>query len=121
MQMQSSSIVATTADRRCGPRVSINLPIKVLEPLLLDGKLIDLSLCGCGILMSEPLSPNSLLTVHLSLPSEDGFTQIALKCSVARCNKIRNQYLTGLSFDELKPHQSYEINAFFHYHRRFSA
>lgn len=118
---QSNSASKPNSDRRCGPRLGITLPVKFSKPFPLNGKLIDISFCGCGVLIDHPFQPRDELLVHLNLPSEDGYVPIELNCEVARCTPIRGQYLTGLSFRGIKPHQAHEINAFFHYHQRFSA
>ena len=117
----SDSSTKSAYERRCGERVSINLPVEFIKPCSLNGKLIDLSLCGCGVLMNEPLQPKDEFLVHINLPSEDGYIKIDLSCVVARCDKVRGQYLTGLAFNQMKPYQAYEINAFFNYHQRFES
>lgn len=119
--MSAADSTQAASDRRCGERVSINLPVKFSKPFPLDGKLIDISICGCGVLINEPLTTEDEFLVHLNLPGEDGYIKVELNCMVARCLKVRGQYLTGLEFKNIKPYQAYEINAFFNYHQRFSA
>lgn len=128
----------TTSEKRCSERVLISKPIKIkltTEPSTqqtpsnteLDtrdwekAKLLDLSDCGMGILVNQPLDDSQTLLVSLSLPTYDNESQLYLLTKIVRKLKVRNQFLVGVEFLNQTPHERIVLQDFFHYHKRFYA
>ncbi|MBO1923160.1 PilZ domain-containing protein [Thiomicrorhabdus sp. 6S3-12] len=109
-------------ERRCSPRIAINLPVSLAcNEQLLKCKLIDISMCGIGLISNTELPVCTPALIHLKLPNEDGFIDMKLQAKITRCTKIRDQHLIGLQFVDLSGFHEYELSAFFSYHSRFSA
>ncbi|QKI89942.1 PilZ domain-containing protein [Thiomicrorhabdus xiamenensis] len=110
------------SERRCSPRIAINLPVSLeCNEHVLECKLIDISMCGIGLISNATLPVCTPAIIRLKLPNEDGFINMKLQAKITRCTKIREQYLIGLQFVDLSSFHEYELSAFFSYHSRFSA
>lgn len=111
-----------STERRCSQRIAINLPVSLTcNGQDYECKLIDISMCGTGLISNTAFPVCTPAIIHLKLPNEDGFIDMKLQAKIRRCTKIREQHLIGLQFVELSDFHEYELSAFFSYHSRFSA
>lgn len=108
-------------DNRKAPRISINRSavIKIADEER-KTKLLDISLCGSGILCNEPIPVGPEVTLIFSLPNHDSDAKLAISGHVVRSAAVQNQHLVGIEFDPLDLHQDLVIKGFFTYHDRLN-
>lgn len=109
-------------ERRCAERIAISLPVTLkVDHSLLSSKMLDISLCGMSLICSDKIAENKPLNISLTLPSYDQNNQLNLSANVTRCLNIKNQFLIGLAFNHLTPHENLTIKEFCTFHQRLSS
>lgn len=108
-----------TNERRCAERTAISLP----GTLHFDNhdyqiKILDISLCGLSLVTKQAFPQNHSVNVSLFLPSYEQSNLINLKAMVIRCSAIHHDFLHGLAFESLNPHQQLVIQEFTSFHSR---
>ncbi len=110
------------AEQRCSERVSINRSAILNTPRSdspIRAKLLNISICGAGILCNEDLSIGEIITLHFSLPNYDNESELSIQSKIACFSKVQNQYLIGIEFSKLNTHEELVIKSFTSYHARF--
>lgn len=106
-------------ERRCADRIAISLPATLhLENRDFNSKILDISLCGLSLVSDQPLANQQNIKLTLSLPSYEQNNTLDLAAKVVRSSNIQHQYLVGLAFETLSPHQVLVIQEFSSFHNR---
>jgi len=109
-------------DSRCAQRVTTNrtATLKTSEADdLVQAKLLNISMCGAGILCNHNLCLGEIITLNFSLPNYDNDNGLSITSKIACFSKVQNQYLIGVEFSELDTHEELVIQSFTSYHKRF--
>ncbi|WEJ63087.1 PilZ domain-containing protein [Thiomicrorhabdus lithotrophica] len=109
-------------DSRCSERISINRTVEInngSHPISI--KMVNISNCGFGALASQVFQNGEILKVEFSLPGYEQNSKISLNAQVIHSTKVNNNFLIGLSFQDLTPHQKLVIKEFSNFHKRFDA
>lgn len=110
----------TQLDNRRAPRISINRSAKlVVKDQERPAKLLDISLCGSGLLCNEEVDIDQEVTLLFSLPGYDSESTLAIPARVARTASVQRQFLIGVEFHKLDLHEDLVIKGFISYHERF--
>ena len=110
----------TQLENRRAPRISINRSAKlVVKDQEIPAKLLDISLCGSGLLCNEEIDVDQEVTLLFSLPNYDSDSPLAITAKVARTASVQRQFLIGVNFNELDLHEDLVIKGFISYHERF--
>lgn len=112
--------MATTAELRNAERISTERPIDIQrQNNQVSGKMLDLSVRGLGFVTDHEIKQDDTLCIGFQLPN---YTQPLSLCGIAKhANKVRNQYLIGIEFDDVNDHQRMQINEFIANHHRLRA
>lgn len=100
-------------------RINTHRPAELIvgdQPLM--ATLTNLSSDGVGFLTNSKLEIKQQLRIKFCLPNYDQRSELTLYGEVTHCSTIGNQYLIGLQFAELTPHQNLVITGFINFHRR---
>jgi len=94
-------------------RIEVDLPceIQTARGAPFSGRLVDLSLGGCGIRSPILLQQGQDITLDLSLP--DGRLE-ALKVQIRSVRQSFGAFFLGCSFGTEQPHHLAEVSFFFH-------
>lgn len=109
-------------DPRCAQRISINRSATLKAPdteAPVQAKLLNISMCGAGILCNHNLHIGEVITLNFSLPNYDNENDLTITSKIACFSKVQNQYLIGVEFSELNTHEELVIQSFTSYHERF--
>ncbi len=109
-------------DPRCAERVSINRSATLKAPDTdkpVQAKLLNISMCGAGILCNHNLKIGDVITLNFSLPNYDNESDLAITSKIACFSKVQRQYLIGVEFSVLDMHEELVIKSFTNYHERF--
>lgn len=107
-------------DSRCSERISVNRTIEMINgsnPISM--KMVNISNCGFGALGSEAFQNGAILKVEFSLPGYEQDSKISLNAQVIHSTRVNNNFLIGLSFQDLTPHEQLVIKEFSNFHKRF--
>ncbi|MEA1989374.1 MAG: PilZ domain-containing protein [Pseudomonadota bacterium] len=109
-------------DSRCSARISVNRTVEInndSQPVSM--KMVNISNCGFGILGSKAFQNGKILKVHFSLPGYEQNSKIKLNAQVIHSTRVNNNFLIGLTFQDLTPHEQLVIKEFANFHKRFDA
>ena len=109
-------------DNRCSERISVNRTVEInngSHPISM--KMVNISNCGLGVLGSKVFQNGEILKLEFSLPGYEQNSKISLKAQVVHSTKVNKNFLIGLSFQELTPHEQLVIKEFSNFHKRFDA
>ncbi len=109
-------------DARCAQRITINRSATIhaeqfKQPV--PAKLLNISMCGAGILCNHNLSIGEKIILTFSLPSYESDHELSIASTVACFSKVQKQYLIGVAFEPLNMHEELVIKSFTSYHKRF--
>ncbi|MCF6345879.1 MAG: PilZ domain-containing protein [Thiomicrorhabdus sp.] len=109
-------------DPRCSKRITTNRsatlqPSGTEEPV--QAKLLNISMCGAGILCNHNLAIGDIVTLNFSLPNYDSENGLSISSKIACFSKVQKQYLIGVEFSQLDTHEELVIQSFTSYHERF--
>ncbi|GKT11908.1 MAG: hypothetical protein ISEC1_P0881 [Thiomicrorhabdus sp.] len=109
-----------TQENRKFQRISVNRSAKLkIADQECHAKLLDISLCGSGLLCNESIPVDQLVTLLFSLPNHDSDNPLAIPAKVSRIASVQNQFLVGIEFATLDLHEDLVIKGFISYHERF--
>ncbi len=116
--------ITSNRDQRCGERILVNRAVEINsirnpEMKASRAKLLDLSFCGIGVISNQAYQPDEALILTFSLPGYEGDQTLSIQAKVIHTQPVQDQFLTGLVFPDLNPHQSLVIKAFVNFHQRF--
>lgn len=109
-------------DNRCSERISVNRTLEInndSQPISM--KMVNISNCGFGALGSQAFQNGEILKVQFSLPGYEQNSTISLNAKVVHSTHVNNNFLIGLSFQNLTPHEQLVIKEFSNFHKRFDA
>lgn len=107
------------SEKRHFDRVATQRPIFIQKDhQSVQGKMLDLSENGIGILSPEPVERGEKVSVKFSLPSLNR-AYIQLEGIIIHITSVREQYLIGFQFTNLPIHTQSLIAEFIRQHHRF--
>jgi len=83
--------------------------------------MLNISLCGMGILSEHALNETEKVSLELTLPGYSQTQNLKLNAEVVHCTLVHDTYFIGLVFTGLDMHQQLVIKEFSHFHQRFEA
>jgi len=105
-------------DQRKAERIATERPVNITHSETnIQGKMIDLSVMGCGILSQSEIKVGAPISLNFRLPSS-GETDIQLDSVATHAQKVKQQYLIGVTFTDLSHHHSRAISDYISYHHR---
>lgn len=81
------------------------------------GKMIDISQSGSGIIANAEVSEGDDVCLKFTLPSSSSRVPLEVNGKVVHSNKVRQQYLIGVIFDEVDPAHDFAIRNFINQHQ----
>jgi len=105
-------------EQRKAERIATDRPVQMTSPALdVKGKMIDLSIKGCGVLSQNEIKTGDNITLNFHLPSA-GTTDIKIDGVASHTQAVRKEYLIGVEFVDLPDHLDNVISEYIHYHHR---
>ncbi|MBD3611810.1 MAG: PilZ domain-containing protein [Hydrogenovibrio crunogenus] len=105
-------------EQRKFDRIATERPISIQRnQTSIQGKMLDLSENGIGILSPEPVTTGEKVSVDFNLPLLNR-ASIQLEGIIIHVTSVRQQYLIGLQFTNLPTHMQAMIAEFIRYHHR---
>lgn len=106
------------SEQRKFDRITTERPISIqTDHGTIQGKMLDLSENGIGILSPKPVGEGEEVSVQFNLPTLD-FSAFQLEGIIIHSTSVRKQYLIGLEFSSLPVHIQSLIAEFIRYHHR---
>lgn len=104
---------------RRSERIATERPVKLTHSEHTDqGKMIDLSLIGAGVITDSKITENEYIQLEFQLPNA-GEHNISICSRAIHAYKVRsNQYLVGLSFEDNSERYLRQIQDYIHFHHR---
>ncbi len=101
-------------DRRRHPRVSVNRRalVRATEGAAVSAQLVDISVCGLGLLYPRHVAPGAALAVQFQLGVRGRFVDLALKGVVRHTHIKGNALMVGIELVELSAEAYQTISAF---------
>lgn len=65
------------------------------------GKMIDISQQGSGLIADTPIDEGECICLKFTLPTSSNRTPFEVEAIVIHSNKIRHQYLVGVTFSKM--------------------
>jgi len=107
-------------DKRCSARASLNRQAQICLPSeKLSIQILDISVCGLGAISPATFDIESEFIIKLSLPGYEQSNTLNIFGRIIRCLPVNNQYLIGIEFQDLTPHNTLVIKEFLSFHKRF--
>ena len=107
------------SEKRHFDRITTERPISIQTGHgIFQGKMLDLSENGTGIITPDAIEKGENISVKFSLPALDR-SSIELEGITIHAIQVRNQYLIGVKFTNLPIYMQSLIAEFIRYHRRF--
>lgn len=106
-------------DRRQYERVATERPVTLISQGLpeMDGKMIDLSVKGAGIVLHDNCLTSKDLQLSFMLPAQTA-KPITVSAHIAHSTPVRGDCLLGLEFTDISDAQMAAINEFIRFHHR---
>ncbi|MBN2865620.1 MAG: PilZ domain-containing protein [Thiotrichales bacterium] len=98
-------------------RVSTSQPTIILHHQQEDtGKMIDISQQGSGVIADNAVLEGEDICLKFSLPTHASRVPFEINGKVVHSNKVRQQYLIGILFEDLNPTHESAIREFITHH-----
>lgn len=107
-----------TNDRRHFERVSTERPVTLrTQEQPIQGKMIDLSLRGAGVLIHDVCVVTDLIELSFVLPTNSN-KALSLSATITHSSPVRGECLLGLEFINIPQAQEAAIKEFIRFHHR---
>ncbi|WP_084657257.1 PilZ domain-containing protein [Hydrogenovibrio kuenenii] len=108
----------STNDRRHFERVSTERPVTLrIQEQPIQGKMIDLSLRGAGVLIHDTCVTTNQIELSFVLPTNTNYA-LSLSATITHSSPVRGQCLLGLEFINTPRSQETAIKEFIRFHHR---
>lgn len=104
--------------KRKHQRVSTSQPTIILRHEdEYTGKIIDISQSGTGIIANAEVLEGDDVSLRFTLPTSDPRKPLEISGKVMHSNKVRQQYLIGVMFNDMEPAHDFAIRNFVSQHQ----